>query len=403
MTALGPIYTRRVPVPPRKVLLAINALYHGGAEAQLMHLAVGLAESGHEVTLCCIDDTYVELGRLERAGVEVVALHAGSRLQRLLALPGLTRLARRSEIVHCTIWDASLWGRIAAILARRPVVVADHSTDRSIHTSASGASRESWIALHNRLLDPFTYATVSCALPQRQVLLDEGVSAEKIVYIPNGLPLSELKGAAAGGPSRTELGLPEDAPTIVQIGVFREEKNQLGALDVVAAVREAGIDAQLVFVGDGWTTEEVEARAAELGAEWAHFLGFRSDVPALLRLADLMLQPSLADAMPMTVLEAMALKVPVVATDVGDIAAMLDGRAGLCVPPGDTEGLARACTELLADPERRRAMGEAGAEIAAANDSAAMIHDYELLFEAASAGGSPSKAVPERDATAIAT
>lgn len=384
------------------MLLVINALHHGGAEAQLMHLAVGLAESGHEVVLCCMDDAYIELGTLERAGVKVVTLGAGNRIQRLLAVPRLARLARRAEVVHCTIWDASLWGRIAAILARRPVVVADHSTDRSIHTSLDGASRESWIALHNRLLDPFTFATVSCALPQRQVLIDEGVSDEKIVYIPNGLPLAELRDRAGSGPSRADLGLPEDAPTVMQVGVFREEKNQLGALDVVAKVREGGVDAQLVFVGDGWTTEEVEAKAREMGAGWAHFLGFRSDVPALLRLADLMLQPSLADAMPMTVLEAMALKVPVVATDVGDIAAMLDGRAGLCAPPGDTEALARACAELLADPERRRAMGEAGAEIAAANDSAAMVHDYELLFEAASAGGSPSKAVPERDASVVA-
>jgi glycosyltransferase involved in cell wall biosynthesis len=384
------------------VLLVINALYHGGAEAQLMHLAVGLAKSGHEVTLCCMDETYIELESLEQAGVEVVALRAGSRLQRLLAVPRLARLARRSEIVHCTIWDASLWGRIAAILARRPVVVADHSTDRSIHTSAGGASRESWIARHNRLLDPFTYATVSCALPQREVLLSEGVSAEKIVYIPNGLPLAALRDAAASGPTRAELDLPEEAPVIMQIGVFREEKNQLGALDVVAKVREAGLDAQLVFVGDGWTTEGVEARAKEIGAEWAHFLGFRSDVPALLNLADLMLQPSLADAMPMTVLEAMALGVPVVATDVGDIAAMLDGRAGLCAAPGDTEGLARACAELLTNPERRRAAGAAGEEIAAAHDSAAMVRNYELLFEAASAGGSPTKALAERDAAAIA-
>jgi glycosyltransferase involved in cell wall biosynthesis len=393
-----------VPRPPRRVLLVINALIHGGAEVQLMHLAIGLAQSGHEITVCCIDKAYIDLEPLERAGVEVVSLQAEKRLQRIAALPRLARLARRSEIVHCTIWDASLWGRIAAILAHRPVVVADHSTDRSIHTSASGASRASWIALHNRLLDPFTYATVSCAGGQREVLLGEGVSAGKIVYIPNGIPLAELESAAAGGASRADLGLSPEAPLIMQVGVFREEKNQLGALDVVAAARASGADAQLVFVGDGPTRQRVEARAAEIGASWAHFLGFRSDVPALLSLADVMLQPSLADAMPMTVIEAMALGVPVLATDVGDVCSMLDGRGGLCVPAGDEGAMAQACTELLADPDRRRAMGLAGREVAAAFDSASMVRSYELLFQAACDGKSPTKALPDGDrATPLAT
>jgi glycosyltransferase involved in cell wall biosynthesis len=379
------------------VLLIINALYPGGAETQLMHLAIGLAKSGHEVTLCCVDDTYIDLEPLERAGVEVVTLHAGSRARRIAALPRLARLARHSEIVHCTIWDASLWGRIAAILARRPVVVGDHSTDRSIHTSSGGASRQGWIAMHNRLLDPFTYATVACATEQRQVLEGEGVSTEKIVYIPNGLPLAELAAAAAAGPSREDLGLSAQAPVVMQVGVFRKEKNQRGALEAIAAARASGSDAQLVFVGDGRNRQGVEARAHEIGADWAHFLGFRSDVPALLSLADVMLQPSLADAMPMTVLEAMALGVPVLATDVGDVAAMLGGRAGICVPPGDERAMAQACAELLADADRRSAMGRAGREIAAAHDSAAMVHSYELLFQAACDGRAPTNALPQGD------
>jgi glycosyltransferase involved in cell wall biosynthesis len=379
------------------VLLVINALIHGGAEVQLMHLAGGLAESGHQITLCCMDETYIDPGPLERVGVEVVSLHAKKRLQRIAALPRLARLARRSEIVHCTIWDASLWGRIAAILARRPVVVAEHATDRSIHTSFEGASRGNWIAWHNRLLDPFTYATVACATSQRELLLSEGVSPGKIVYIPNGLPLARLQSAAAAGPSHADLGLPEGAPAIVQVGVFREEKNQLGALATVAGVRAAGSDAQLVFVGDGPTMAEVEARAREIGADWAHFLGFRTDVPALLALADIMLQPSLADAMPMTVLEAMTLGVAIVATDVGDVKAMLDGGAGLCVPAGDERALVQACSELLGDPGRRGAMGRAGQEIAATFDSSAMVRSYELLFEAACDGKSPTKALADGD------
>jgi glycosyltransferase involved in cell wall biosynthesis len=373
----------------------VNALLPGGAEIQLMQLAEGLAGSGHNVTICCIYKALIGVERIEAAGVTIVSLGAKTPLQRIAALPRMIRLARRSEIVHCTIWDASLWGRIAAILARRPVVVADHATDRSIHTSAKGASRQRWVEIHNRLLDPFTYATVACASTQRSLLLSEGVDPEKIVYIPNGLPLAAMVEAASASPEGTALGLPEGRPLVVQVGVFREEKNQIAALEAFAGVRDAGVDADLVFVGDGPEMSSVQARAAELKADWAHFLGYRNDIPAILAHADLLVQPSLADAMPLTVLEAMALGVPVVATDVGDVAAMLDGRAGLCVPANDQAALETALTELLTDPDRRRDLGEAGRELAAPQDSGVMVHSYELLFEGAVEGRTPTTILPQ--------
>jgi glycosyltransferase involved in cell wall biosynthesis len=376
------------------VLLVVNWLKPGGAEVQLMNLAKGLAESGHEVTLCCMNDAFLDVEALRDAGVEIVSLHAQTRFARLRAVPRLRRLARKSEIVHCTIWDASLWGRIAAILARRPVVVADHATDRSIHTSAKGASRESWVALHNKLLDPFTFATVSVAATQRAVLLNEGVDPAKIVYIPNGLPIAEMKSAAAAGPSRAELGIPDGVPTVIQVGVFREEKNQIGAIEAIDGMRNSGSDAHLILVGDGPTKPEVDKRVAELGAEaWVHFLGMRPDVPAVLPLGDVLVQPSHADAMPLTVLEAMAVGVPVVATAVGDVPAMLAGRAGLTVPAEDRAALEAALTELLSDPAKRAEMGAAGEEIAAARDASKMIGSYENLFEAALGGNDPMVSV----------
>jgi len=390
----GQTYNCAVSGQPRKVLLVVNWLKPGGAEVQLTHLAEGLAKSGHEVTLCCMNDAFIDVESLHEAGVEIVSLHAESRFARLRAVPRLRRLARRAEIVHCTIWDASLWGRIAAILARRPVVVADHATDRSIHTSAKGASRESWVALHNKFLDPFTFATVSVAATQRAVLLNEGVDPSKIVYIPNGLPIAAMKAAAAAGPPRSDFGIPDDAPTVMQVGVFREEKNQIGALDAVAGIRKKGSDAHLILVGDGPNKPEVDKRAAELGAaDWVHFLGMRDDVPAMLSLADVLVQPSHADAMPLSVLEAMAVGVPVVATAVGDVPAMLAGRAGLTVPAEDQAALEAALIELLADPAKRAEMGAAGEEIAAARDSSKMIDSYEALFEAALGGTTPTVAV----------
>jgi glycosyltransferase involved in cell wall biosynthesis len=373
------------------LLLVINQLNPvGGAERQLTHLAIGLAERGSEVTVCCMDSSSLPAATLAGTGIRLVQLGAKTRRGRAAAVPRLARLARRADVVHCTMWDPSLWGRLAAILARRPVIVADHATDRSVQVASGGAPRASWIAAHNRLLDRFTFATVACASSQRAVLIEEGVDPDKIVHIPNGIPLAEMRRESAARSSRQELGLPAKGKLVMQVGLFRPEKNQAGALAAFADVHRGTPDAHLVFVGDGPQRGAVERRAAELDAGgWAHFLGNRSDVPALLGYADLLFLPSVSDAMPMTMLEAMALEVPTVATDVGDIRKVLAGEAGVCVPAGDTDALATACGDLLGDPVRREAMASAAGRLALQFDISGMIERYAALFEAACTGAPP--------------
>ncbi|HEX3735809.1 MAG TPA: glycosyltransferase [Solirubrobacterales bacterium] len=383
-----------MPRAPRSVLLIINRLAPiGGAETQLTHLAEGLAAAGHRVTVCCMDSSTSDPDELARSGIALVELGAARRLARIAAIPRLVRLARRADLVQCTMWDSSLWGRIAAILARRPVIVADHATDRSVQIATNGRPRGSWIALHNKLLDRFTFATVACAISQRPVLIGEGVAPEKIVHIPNGVPIARMLRAAAAGRGREELGLPGAGPIALQVGVFRPEKNQIGGLEAFAAVPRQVAGAHLVFVGDGPERERVERRAAELGAGgWAHFLGQRTDVSALLAHTDLMLLPSTSDAMPMAVIESLTLGVPVVASDVGDVKETV-GDAGICVPVGDAGALAAACVHVFSDPELRRRMSDAARERSRAFDSTTMVKRYEALFEAACEDSDPRAAV----------
>lgn len=383
-----------MPRPPLRLLLIINRLAPvGGAEIQLQHLARGMAERGHEVTICCIDRSWVEADELAEHGVRLIELGVERRARRATeAVPRLARLAARADVVHCTMWDSSLWGRLGAILARRPVIVADHATDRAVQLSTNGDSRADWIARHNRLLDRFTFATVACATSQRSVLIGEGVDPDKIVHIPNGIPVEQLRREAAGG-DRKSLGLSGSGPVAMHVGLFRPEKNQLGALEAFRLVRAEIPTAEIVFVGDGVARAEVEQRAAEIGAgEWAHFLGNRFHVPPLLGAADLSLLSSTSDAMPMTVLEAMALGLPTVATDVGDVRQVLADGAGICVPLEDTEAFAAACVRVLADPELRRQMGATAAAQAAQFDASVMVDRYAALFEAARSGGAAGAA-----------
>jgi glycosyltransferase involved in cell wall biosynthesis len=377
--------TGGVETAGRRLVMVIDTLFWAGAETQLRNLAIGLQRLGFAVTLLAIADATSYAADLEAAGVQLHALGVKGRAGKLRALAEMRRLARRADLVHCTGWDASLWGRLAAIGARRPVVVTEHTAGRSFQVSRSGASRERMIALHNRLLDPATYATVVVARTQIDLLESEGVRRDSIVHIPNAVPLEELRRRAEEGPGRAELGIPEDAKVVLHAARFTPPKGQPATLRAVARLRERLGDVRVLFAGAGPEEEKAKREADRLGADWASFLGSRDDVPALMRAADLVVLPSSAEALPMSLLEAMALGTPVVATDVGDVPWLLDEvGGGLCVPAGDEEAFASACGRLLDDePELHRRLAEAGRAGVAEFDVPRMAERYAEVFEAA--------------------
>jgi glycosyltransferase involved in cell wall biosynthesis len=362
----------------------VNNLEPGGAEWHAMHLAAGLGSRGHDVTLLALGHVRADVRALHDAGVRVSALGAVGPRARLAALPALTRAARRADLVHCSNWDPSLYGRLAALLARRPMVVTDHTVDRRINVSRRGSPRARWIAVHHRLLGPLTAATVYPARAQERLLAAEGVPRDRLVHIGNGIPVESIRTAAASGLRRSDLGIPGDAKVVVHVANFRSEKNQGQTLATVAALRRHGDDVRAVFVGGGPCEEAIRRQAAELGADWAVFLGERSEVPALLALADLLALPSRAEAMPLVVLEAMALGVPVVAYDVGDVGPVLEeSGGGLSVAPLDGDAFTAACRRVLDDPRLAAQLAQRGRAASAGFDAERMVRRYEQVFGAA--------------------
>lgn len=370
----------------RRYLLATNVLSWAGAETQLVHLAMGLAERGHEVSIAALGGVRIETAPLERLGIRICSLEAKTLRQKALSVPVLTRIARRAELVHCSTFDATLWARLAAMLAGRPAVVTEHTPGRAVQTSASGRPRERLIALHNRLLDAFTYATVAVARWQVPLLVREGVRPESIRHIPNGVPIRELRESVNGALTREQLDIPEDAKVIIHAARLVPYKGQRATLSAVRLLRESIGEVHALIVGDGPDRGALERDAGQAGA-WAHVLGPRDDVPALLALADLAVVPSKAEAMPMIVIEAMALGVPVVGTDVGDVRSIIEGAgSGLSVPVEDFEGFYAACREVLDDPALHRRLADGARASSRGYDASVMTDRYETLFEAAIEG-----------------
>jgi glycosyltransferase involved in cell wall biosynthesis len=367
-----------------RLLLVTNWISWAGAETQLAHLAVGLREAGHTVTLLATGKIVVDPDPFEAAGIEVVGLNVRHRWEKLLVPFKVARQARRCDLVHCTGWDATLWGRLGALLARRPAVITEHTPGREYQVSPKGAPRKRAIALHSRLLDRSTYATIVVGEWQRQLLEREGVRGGSIVHIPNAVPVAELRRQVGNGSGRAGLGIPEEALVMIEVARFAPQKGQAALLRMAAELRERLGDVRVLFVGSGSTEEEVRREAERLDAGWASFLGHREDVAALLGLADISVLPSTGEGLPMALIEAIAVGTPVIGTDVGDVRWLIETTgSGLCVQAGDEVAFGEACGRLLGDPGLRAQMREAGARAVEEFDAPLMVERYERVFEAA--------------------
>ena len=192
-------------------------------------------------------------------------------------------------------------------------------------------------------------------------------------------------GAASGSrlDARRELGVGPDELVLLQVARLDYLKDHATAVRTLARVAARAPQARLVLVGDGPERPGVEAQVRELNlGDKVRFLGLRKDVARLLPGADLFLLTSVSEGIPLTVIEAMAAGLPVVATDVGGMSEVVaDGSTGLLAPARDDAALAERILRLAGDPELRRRMGAAGRARAKDRfDERRMADDYGRIY-----------------------
>ena len=340
-----------------RVLFLTSHLEVGGIPVYTVTLAEALARRGHQPLVVSAGGPLV--GRLAAAGLPHVTtgLDVKSPLQpsALAALGAVLRLIRRArpDVLHAQTRAAHVVAALAGRLTGVPVV-----------TTAHGFYDWHW---WRRLL-PCWGARVIAVSPAVQQLLIEryGVPVGNVALIPNGIAGTPPDPARLDGDTRRfrQLwGLPaEGGPVIGTVARLTPEKGLDTLLDAFHHLRLVVPVARLLVVGDGPLKGELVRRAYALGEQdQIVFTGTVPDTAGPLSVMDLFVLPSSAEAFGLAIVEAMAMSRPVVASRVGGIPAVVeDGVTGLLVPPRDPEALARALQALLADPERRRAMGRAG-------------------------------------------
>lgn len=243
---------------------------------------------------------------------------------------------------------------------------------------------------------------------KRWLVARVGIRPDKVICIPNGIDVAAFSAARVSPRPRVLLGdfAPPGSVLIANVARLDKVKDQAGLLAAFKRLHEqAGQCAgcRLIIAGDGPEYAELQRRIEQLDlTQTVRLLGNRSDVADLLAECDVFVLPSIAEGMPVTLMEAMASGLPVVATDVGGVAAVVEnGTTGTLVPPGDAQALAEALGAYVADESLRRRHGDAGrARVAARFSMSAMLSRYTALYDTLL--GRPAPAAPPHMAPGLA-
>lgn len=375
----APAATGPAPAAPGRlrVLLATPSLGVGGAERIVALLAHHLGRTGHDVGVVSMYDplgTWIE-AELRAAGVPLSFLgkRRGMDLRMVPRIAAAIR-AFRPDVLHTHAYTLQY---ALPTLPLRPRL-------RVVHTLHNLAEREAHRP--GRLVQGLAFR-----LGVAPVAIGEAMARSfRRVYgraprrvIPNGVPVAAFAPAPGAREAvRGELGLPARAPVVLAVSRLAPQKDVATLVRAFSSPRLAALDARLLVAGGGPLRAELEQLARDRNAgDRIRFLGIRTDVPRLLAAADLFALPSRYEGNPLTVMEAMAAGLPVVATAVGSVPELVPAAAGRLVPAGDEGALEDALHALLRDPVRIRALGAAAARVAAERfDAAAMAAAYAALY-----------------------
>lgn len=372
---------------PIRIAYIINSMVVGGSQTHLVQVMRFLDRERFAPTFFCLNGDGDLIDAVRATGTEVRTPGAGLRyrgvdlLRRIQALRAELRRGR-FEIAHSYLLRANLVGAVSARLARVPIVLC---SKRGCHERRGAELLMAKIG--NALADR---VTANAEAVRAFVHDNEGCPVAKMPVIPSGIDTERFAPLGAAD-YKARLGLAADRTVVGIVTRMRTRKGVEEFIRAIGALRVERPDVHAVVVGEVTLDEQLERLVGELElADHLTLLGRRADMPEVLSAFDLFVLSSHDEGMSNAVLEAMAMQLPVVATDVGGTGEVVrHGASGSLVPAKDPDALARAMGDVLADRERARAMGRLGREIVVARFSAAaMVRQMEqLYFEIARAKG----------------
>lgn len=354
-----------------RIVHIVSSLNVGGMEQFVLRIAHAQQTQGHQVLVIALQGGPL-LEAVKRDGI------------RACVLGGTGKISKVRRMVHCL-----------SVLARfRPDVINAHN-QTSLHYATLGKriGKPQVILINHgqgrgsvRTPDAKEWGRTDAIVAVSQDVaarMDTPELASKICVIHNGITPTPPRRSRAE--VRHELSLDSEGCVGILVARIDGLKGHDTLLHALAHLRAMKTPVTFLMVGDGAERVPMERLAGELGLgpEWVRFLGFRNDIPDLLAASDVFTLPSLTEGLPLSVLEAMAQRLPVVATCVGGIPELVThNESGLLVPVNDAEALAEAIGSIASSPALRRQMGEKGYERVERDFAfTQMTRQYEALYE----------------------
>lgn len=344
------------------VMLVISSLEHGGAERQVIELARRLDRRRFDPLIVSLTDKNPLLDAVDTAGIELHVIPKRSRFD-FSVVGRLSRLMRDRgvHIAHAFLFDAEMATRVAARLARTPVVIAsERNTEYErplVHRAGLWLTR-SW----------FDVMIANSLSGKRFNMRTQHLPAERIHVIHNGVDTQYFRPQDAG-PLRESLGIPPTDPVAGMVAVFKRQKRHADFLRAAAQTLRRVPNAWFVLVGEplrdnqqgaGDYYREVRVLADQLNfGDRLKWLGRRNDMPAVYNLCDLVVLTSSREGTPNALLEAMACGTPVIATNVADNAHLVPQRVGMLFEVGDVRRLTDHMVDVLSSREWAAELGAA--------------------------------------------
>jgi glycosyltransferase involved in cell wall biosynthesis len=349
-----------------RILHVIDSLNRGGAEVMLTAMAPRFRTRGVTCDIVALIQRPSPLEhsllneRIDLGYTGVSGLYSPRQIQ------ALARLLRGYDIIHVHLFPAQLWTVLAGARSGIPLVTTEHSTEN--------ARRRWWFRRVDRWMYP-QYDRIACiseATAENLIRWCPGI-AEKVVVIPNGIPLDTFENARPA----TLAEVPHNAARVIFVGRFDPQKDHPTLLRALTSVP----DAHLLLIGDGPLRSQREQMAQDLGVRnRVSFLGWRNDVASVLKTSDIYVHSTNFDGFGIAACEAMAAGLPVVASDVPGLAQLVKG-AGILFPTGDDKALAHHLTTLIKSPEKRREMSRASIQRARQFSIEKTVDGYSRMYE----------------------
>lgn len=336
---------------PMKVLWIIDSLGPGGAEGLMLPLLKNMSGSTITPRVCALrvrngNPIAVEL---EKINVAVDLLP----IENLRDVTGFKHLVEyihrhKPDVVHTQLEASDILGTLAAKYLNIPSVATVHTLD-----IPSPKKRVYW---RNRLrwsiLGWFAKRVIAVSDITRDVYLKLGISGKKIVTMYNGIDLNVFSRRGTRASQKMNiLNLSPESVVITTVAVLREPKGIQFMLQAIPAILKETPKLFYVIAGDGDYRTALEELSTQLNIqEHVIFLGHRTDIPEILAASDLFVFPTLQDALPTVLFEAMAVGLPIIASEVGGVPEIIRHQEnGFLIPPADPSSLAGACIHMLRD------------------------------------------------------